>query len=377
MANILFVDQYAALGGGQRILLDLASALIGQGHEVTALFPELGEVSEQLAVAGARIGQFYLGRMRAGEKGVSEKLAYIATALKSTRSISAFAKERGFDLMYVNGPRAMLPGVLAARRLGLPVVAAVHLIHEGLEQRLLNWCFARPQVRLVSFCSTYAAQEFPNVGAKGRVVANWVAPHFLTDESRREHRRRELGLTDQDIAVGVLGRVSKTKGQRLFLESATPLLAEYSDLRLLIAGGADFEDPQEEVELKAWATQFGDQIRFLGGVGSTEFLDSLDVSVVPSIRPESFGLVAIESMARSLPVIATRRGGLQATVLDGTTGYLVNPDENSMRNALSILISNPSRRRMMGDAGRRRVEAEYSPGILIPSATSAILSVLG
>lgn len=421
VANILFIDQYATLGGGQRILVDLATAFVKAGHRATVLFPGRGEdsggeVTEILRGSGVETGSYALTRLKSGRKSPIEGLRYLATAGRSARSIKAACRGKGFDLLYVNGPRAILPGVLAGRRLGLPVVAAVHLIHEGAERRLLAWCFGRPHVRLVSFCSRFAAAPFPKVGAKGRVQPNWVAPGFLHEPSHRERVRAELGLGAEDLAIGVLGRVSKTKGQRLFLEAALPLLGQgergkrkeerreegqhpdpelqtqnsklqtpgssilnpqSSTLHLLMAGSADFEDPQEEQALKALAAPYGDRVRFLGKIPATDFLDALDISVVPSVRPEAFGLVAIESMARRLPVVATRLGGLQDTVVDGETGFLVGPDAGAMGRALAKLIGDGELRARMAEAGRRRAESDYSPEILIPRAMEALLGSWG
>lgn len=55
------------------------------------------------------------------------------------------------------------------------------------------------------------------------------------------------------------------------------------------------------------------------------FLDSTDVLILPSERPEPFGLVIIEAFARGVPVIATRAGGVPEIVTDGVDGWLVEP----------------------------------------------------
>lgn len=377
LANILFIDQYAVLGGAQRILVDLATAFASSGHAVTALFPDVGPVTESLAKADVRTGTYRLRPMRAGKKGPIEKLRYFATAARSARTIRAAAGERNFDFVYVNGPRSMLPGVLAARRMHLPVVASVHLIHEGAERRLLSWCFARPHVKLVSFCSRFAAEPFGGVGAKGKILPNWVAPEFIDTPSTRDQMRASLHLGEEEVAVGVLGRISKSKGQRLFLTSALPLLEDFPNLRVLLAGGADFEDSQEELELKALTAPFGARVSFLERASACGFLDALDVSVVPSIRPESFGLVAIESMARGLPVVATKRGGLLDTVVEGQTGLLVDPSAEEMQAAIRRLVLSSELRTSLGESGKGRVATEYSPDVLIPRTMAAVLGAIG
>src|SRR5579862_811670 len=127
------------MGGAQRILVDLVRAFQKEGHEITALFPGPGPIRDQMADVG--IGDYYLPMLRSGPKSLGEKFRYLALARKSAGSIAADVAGKPFDFMYVNGPRAMLPAVLAARKLRLPVVAAVHLIHEGLDRVLLSMCF--------------------------------------------------------------------------------------------------------------------------------------------------------------------------------------------------------------------------------------------
>ena len=99
------------------------------------------------------------------------------------------------------------------------------------------------------------------------------------------------------------------------------------------------------------------QILFLGPVSdSIGFLDALDVLVVPSQWEEPFGLVAIEGMARSLPVVATKSGGLVEIIDDRATGLLVSKDPESLGLAISALIEDPASRERMGASGRMRVE---------------------
>jgi len=376
VANILVIDQFAAMGGAQRILLDLATAFHSDGHRLTVLFPSSGPVRGELEKIGVETGDYYLASLASGKKGIWELARYRATFGRTARSIAAIAGGKRFDFVYINAPRAQPAGILAAGLLGIPVVSAVHLIHGGRQVSLMADYFNRTHVKLVTFCSEHAAEPFSMIGAKGRVLPNWVAPHFLSLPCGRDLARAALGLGNGQIAIGVLGRVSKTKGQRVFLDAAAPLLASNPRLKLLMAGGADFEDTREERDLKAEATRYKDRISFIDDPSPVEFLDALDVSVIPSVRPESFGLVAIESMARRLPVVASNRGGLADTVVSGKTGYSVDPSPEAVRAALIHLIDDSRIRQELGLAGRKRVETEYNPATLIPRTISTILEAV-
>jgi glycosyltransferase involved in cell wall biosynthesis len=88
--------------------------------------------------------------------------------------------------------------------------------------------------------------------------------------------------------------------------------------------------------------------------------------IVPSLVPETFGMVALEAMTMGRPVVAARLGGLSELVVDGETGMLVPPGHApALRDAIAALLGDPSRREAMGRAGRERA-ASYSAREIVP-----------
>lgn len=305
-----------------------------------------------------------LPEMTAGRKTWGEKLAYLLHARRAAKAIGRALAEEKADLIYANAPRCVLPAVWAARRAGVPVACGLHLIFRGgLEHRLLSWCFRRPEVRRVIFCSDAVAEPFAKAaGVKGSKVLYWVSPPVLEGPADRPAARAAYGLQGYEVAVGVIGRISKTKGQRMFLEGLLPLLEGHPRLKLFVAGAADFEDPSEEASVREIASRAPDRVTVTGKmVDSREFLDAMDVLVVPSLWDEPFGLVAVEGMARSLPVVVTRSGGLQEIVEHGVTGFIVEKDARALREAVAPLVGDPVLRARMGEAGRARVERMFHP----------------
>jgi glycosyltransferase involved in cell wall biosynthesis len=354
LARVLFIEQYATLGGGQRILIDLVEHLRDSGDICAVCFPGEGPVRSALTFSGIETFSYALPHLSPGRKTKAQQLAFLAGAPRAAREIARAAAAFRADLLYSSGGRPTLPAVLAARRLGLPLVVGIQLIMRGNERRLLRWCFGRSAVKLVTFCSERAAEPFA-ASEKSRVVWNWVSPSFL---------EKPLVVTrDGDLVVGVLGRISRTKGQRLFLEALLPLLGERPNVRLAIGGEADFEDPQELERLRDLARASGHDRRvlFAGQVEAREFLDGLDILVVPSLWEEPFGLVAVEGMARELPVVATRSGSLPEIVADAETGLVVHKAPEALRAAVEHLLEASDLRHRMGSAGRERVERRFHP----------------
>ena len=89
-------------------------------------------------------------------------------------------------------------------------------------------------------------------------------------------------------------------------------------------------------------------------------MQSLDIVVVPSIRPEPFGLVAVEAMASSKPVVGSNAGGLAEIVLHGETGLLFQPGNvTELAQVLEQLVADSALRTRYGQQGRERVQTHY------------------
>jgi glycosyltransferase involved in cell wall biosynthesis len=88
--------------------------------------------------------------------------------------------------------------------------------------------------------------------------------------------------------------------------------------------------------------------------------EDADVVVYPTVAAEPFGLVPLEAMSAERPVIASRCGGIPETVVDGVTGWLVEPDDPSALAArVADVIWQPDVARRMGAAGRQHVQARF------------------
>jgi glycosyltransferase involved in cell wall biosynthesis len=88
-------------------------------------------------------------------------------------------------------------------------------------------------------------------------------------------------------------------------------------------------------------------------------LDGATVFAFPSTMDASPHVV-FEAMARALPVIVCRSGGMPEQVIDGRTGFVASPDDNTdLADALTTLVGDPALARQMGDAGRQLVEERF------------------
>lgn len=156
-----------------------------------------------------------------------------------------------------------------------------------------------------------------------------------------------------------IGRLAGVKGVPVLLDALEQLNAREVDVRVTLVG-----DGPERAALEADARARGlaGQITFTGYQSQDAvagILDDASMLVLPSFA-EGVPVTLMEAMAARLPVVTTQVGGIPELVEDGVNGYLVppgNPDVLATR--LETLLTDPDLRQRMGEAGRKKVVAEF------------------
>jgi len=182
--------------------------------------------------------------------------------------------------------------------------------------------------------------------------------------------RQKLGLMPDEFVILQLGRIVPRKGIDNVVRGLSCLIHTHQiPARLLIVGGeSEDPDPRKTPEigrLLGIAREEGvfDQVEFVGR-RSREVLKfyygAADVFVTtPWYEP--FGITPLEAMACGTPVIGARVGGIQFSVVDGETGYLIPPhDPKSLGERLAYLYSHAKIREKMGRMGTRRVNKQFT-----------------
>ena len=134
-------------------------------------------------------------------------------------------------------------------------------------------------------------------------------------------------------------------------------MLERGSVRALVVG-----DGPQRAPLAAEVARLGvgDSVRLLGERDDVAQLLARADLVVLSSTSEGMPMCVLEAMAAGLPVVASAVGGVPEIVRDGETGILVPPGEPAaLAAAIGALIADPARRRRLGEAGRRRAEAEF------------------
>ena len=186
--------------------------------------------------------------------------------------------------------------------------------------------------------------------------------------------RSEFGLANTDIVVAVIAQLIPRKGHHYLLEAVAQIRAGHPDLKVIMFGQGPLEN-----ELKEQTARLG-----LGGTVQFEgfrqdlddYLACIDLLAHPALA-EGLGIAALKAAAAKVPVVACAAGGLTEAVVDGETGLLVSPrDVSALANAIAGLLENPERRRQFGEAGRARMQGDFSIQTMVNSYVKLYEQVL-
>jgi glycosyltransferase involved in cell wall biosynthesis len=330
------------VGGLERLVVDLAAGSRAFGIDPSLVaFGDDGPVRAWAEAAGIPVHA--LGDVR----GLSlEALRRLAGAL-SGASV-AHAHDLGPWLNAV-AARSLAPRVR--------VLATFHqLSPPSGRKRHAAKVGARLSSALVA-CGTEVRAELRSWTPRGTpvvTIGNGVAlPGPATAEQRARARRR-MGLPDDAVAVGYLGRMHREKGPDLLVEAMVRHALDLPQAHLVLIGRGPLDDA-----LRTAVAPLGERAHLLGEVveGAADLLAGLDVYAQPS-RREGRSLSMLEAMAASLPTVAHRLPAVAELHPDGSTAVLVAVEDGAaLGGALRSLVLDPARRAALGNAARARVAA--------------------
>jgi len=174
----------------------------------------------------------------------------------------------------------------------------------------------------------------------------------------RSEMRASLGIPEDSVAVGIVGRIAPEKGHAVLLEAFQKIHARYPLFLVIVGNGPD----EELIRTRAAEMGLADKVLFTGFRDDVNnILNALDIVTVPSTWNEPCSAVVQQGMAVSKPIIGTRAGGTPEMVIDDETGFLVPPsDPDALADALARLSGDAFLRKRLGTAGKERVEELFS-----------------
>ncbi|QNE31204.1 glycosyltransferase family 1 protein [Sphingomonas sp. NBWT7] len=270
------------------------------------------------------------------------------------RDLAAFAP----NLVHVSAPDILGHRALSyARRNGIARVASLHTRFETYP-RYYGLGFIEPVFeRLLTRFYNRADRVLVPGPLLGDILHEWGVTTPVTIWSRGVNHarfspdrrdpcwRRSLGIGDEEVAVGFLGRLVKEKGLDIFVDVIAELKRRGVPHRVLVIGDGPARD---------WFTEQVPEAVFAGFQSGNDLgraVASMDLFFNPSVT-ETFGNVTLEAMAAGVSIIAARASGAVGLVDEGETGLLVAPrDVSGYADAIAALVADDDLRCAMGRAG--------------------------
>ena len=174
---------------------------------------------------------------------------------------------------------------------------------------------------------------------------------------RREEYRKLFGVPEDRFVVGWIGRMTGIKRVPDVLRAFKRLHEQGIDTTLCMVGDGPDREPAERLAKELGIARHVLWTGYQRDV--SPYYSLFDALLLPSAN-EGTPVVAIEALAASRPVVATRVGGVPDVVTDGEDGFLVGlGDVRGAADALAALARDPERRRRMGERGRELVVPRY------------------
>jgi glycosyltransferase involved in cell wall biosynthesis len=350
--NILFLDQYSALGGAQQCLLDLLPAIEERGWNSRVAVPPGGPLVDRLRAQGIRVDAIRSGPYRSGRKSVTDLVRFATDIPAQVATIARLLDQSPTDLLYVNGPRLLIAAALAARG-RVPILFHAHHIVGQSSAAYLEGLALRHSGATVVGCCDAAAQPLRRWVAPERIHA---VPNGTADRGFRD-RSFEPG---REVRIGFVGRVAQDKGAMEFLHAAAILKQSVPHARFTICGAPLFGDRDYYHEvLKLAADLSVEVLEWQDDVGAV--MRGLDVLVMPS-KEEGMPRVLLEALSAGLVVVAFPVGGIPEVIDDGINGFLV-PSGSAVdlaRKLEDLLQFEPEKLRTTAHGARRKWELRYT-----------------
>ncbi len=370
--RIVHVITRLIIGGAQENTLLSCEGQHDLGHEVTlitgpAIGPE-GSLMQRARGCGYRVET--VDEMRRSILPVKDFRTYHRLT-KRFRDLKP-------DVVHTHSSKAGIIGRWAADRAKTPVI--VHTIH-GLAftastSRIVNSLYKQLErstapltTKIVCVADAMRQQSLAaGIGTPDQYVTVYSGMDtgpFVNPPVPRAETRKRLGLEDHHVAVGTIARLFYLNRHDDLLDAAPELCAEFPNLRFLWVG-----DGLLRPEFGRRIAEMGLKERFiLTGLVPPEKVPELtaamDVLVHPS-RREGLARALPQGSLATCPVVTYDIDGNREAMVDGETGFLLQPFQvEKLAAAIRVLMSDPSLRRSMGEAGRAFALARFDSKVMV------------
>ncbi len=339
MARVLLAIDSLQLGGAERHVVDLATALRDRGNDVGVACSAAGPLAEELRARRIRLHV------------LAPSCVKRRTSLRYAHELRRLVRRERPDVVHAHLYASGVAAAFATFVTGIPLVVT--------EQTEAPWRSARARLT-----SRFVYRRAAAVIAVSNAIRDVLLTRYGVPAERVRIVRNSVrpmpaaSVARNGPTVGAIARLHPEKGLTFLLDAAPRIAALVPDVRFVIVGEGPLRD---ELEAHAARTGIADRIRFEGGRDDArELIAGFDVLALPSIS-EGTPLTIVEAMLAEIPVVASAVGGIPEQIEDRRTGFLVPPcDAESLATATVAALTDDPLVQRVRRAARAHAEVEFS-----------------
>ncbi|MBN1222370.1 MAG: glycosyltransferase [Candidatus Aminicenantes bacterium] len=377
MKTVLFLSHTAELYGAELMLLQTLSVIDRSRFLPVLVIPRAGPLEAQAKELGLETRIIPSKWWLTGKTGLWKQPFAHLWNLRGVFRLARFLGERRIHLVFSNSA-ASFSGALAAKIKGIPHIWAIHEVLGGKKpilrfifgQRSLAKLILRLSCRVV--VNSHASEKAFCGSPKVRLVYNGIEVLPLDDSNRRSVRRA-LGFSEEDVVLGMVGRISAAKGQRQLITALGMVREDYPRVKVLLVGESKQKNYFFGLQKLIERRKLEGRVVFTGYRKDViPLLKAVDCLFVAS-KVESFGRTIIEALSVRTPVVAVKSGGIPEIISHGENGYLLESREpEELKKAICTFI----REREAFDRAANRGEAMVVERFSLKNQKKLLESVL-
>lgn len=377
MKIALIMHELKIEGGGERQCLELASALLRKGNEVT-VYSTAYDAARCFPEIAGRLNIRQVGR---GWLPALQKPRFLRAYLDMVHLAGAVSEQH--DLWNPHHWPAQWAAVWIKRKLGGKVLwmcndvptfpeksrqrGSLKATISALVHHFYYWYDRRQnrQVDLTALLSRWAEKEFKAVyPGPTRLIKSGMDPERFAPGGDRDKVRRRFGYQDSDFVLLWLGIFMPHRRLQDAIDAIATLTARAVPVKLLLAGdGGQFPEYLHALKAQASRLRINEAVIFSGKVDDHEIRDfycACDAFLFPNDH-QTWGLAVLEAMSCGRPVLVSRGSGVHEVLTDGSDALLFPPrDPDVMAAKIEMLVRDSRLREKISQNGMRLVREEFN-----------------
>ena len=309
--------------------------------------------------------------------------------LITAHKLYVLIRKEKYDIVHTHVSKAGILGRWAAKLAGVPIIC--HTTHGNIFDGYFNKYITKMFIlfnkmtvkitdKMITITDVGKKQWLDrHIGKSHQYVSIYdgIDMNVFTPDAVKTSRsvlRKSVGLSDDEIVIGNVGRLAPIKGHKYLIEAIPLIVQKIKNVKFIIIGdGPD----REELEVLSAKLQVDNYINFIGmNDNIPELLSIMDIFVLPSLN-EGLGRALVEAMAMGLPCVASAVGGVVEVIEHEETGMLVpKGDPQVLAKVIINLIEDKSFARTIAEKAQKRACSVFSSQTMIDNISKVYESFL-